>query len=403
MPTFKYVAVNLQKKKFRGLFIAEDEKDLALQLTKQNLYLVKAKVYKAGATPSSFFTLGTGKVSLSELTTFCRQFAIMTTTGIPLLDCVDILKQQPYTAYFKSILQVISEDIKGGDMFSTALNKHKKVFPDFFRSMVVVGEASGKLDRVFIALADYYEFDSQTKRKVKGALAYPAMLAMMTVGVSLAMLLFVVPMFKDTLAQMSVEPVGIAKVVFDLSGYLMQWWQVMIMSVIIVGLIVWLFFRSETGKKALDVLKIKTPMIGKIQINTITARFARSFSLLLESGMDLASALDSTSIILGNSYIEKRFKEAANEVRQGVTMTNAFQKQKIFPTMLIQMLAVGERTAALEEVLNRSCAFFDEQVESSLASFTSKIQPVMLAIMGGVIGTLFIAIYSPMLSIMQTL
>ena len=403
MPTYKYVAVNLQKKKFRGLFIAEDEKDLALQLTKQNLYLVKAKVYKAGSTPSSFFTLGTGKVTLSELTTFCRQFAIMTTTGIPLLDCVDILKHQPYTAYFKSILQVISEDIKGGDMFSTALNKHKKVFPDFFRSMVVVGEASGKLDRVFIALADYYEFDSQTKRKVKGALAYPAMLAMMTVGVSLAMLLFVVPMFKDTLAQMNVEPVGIAKVVFDMSGFLMQWWQVMIMSVIIVGLIVWLFFRSETGKKTLDVLKIKTPMIGKIQINTITARFARSFSLLLESGMDLASALDSTSIILGNSYIEKRFKEAASEVRQGVTMTNAFQKQKIFPTMLIQMLAVGERTAALEEVLNRSCAFFDEQVEASLASFTSKIQPIMLAIMGGVIGTLFIAIYSPMLSIMQTL
>ena len=403
MPTFNYVAVNLQKKKFRGLFIAEDEKDLALQLTKQNLYLVKAKVYKAGSTPSSFFTLGTGKVTLSELTTFCRQFAIMTTTGIPLLDCVDILKHQPYTAYFKSILQVISEDIKGGDMFSTALNKHKKVFPDFFRSMVVVGEASGKLDRVFIALADYYEFDSQTKRKVKGALAYPAMLAMMTVGVSLAMLLFVVPMFRDTLSQMNVEPMGIAKVVFDMSAFLMQWWQVMIMSVIIVGLIVWLYFRSETGKKTLDVLKIKTPMVGKIQINTITARFARSFSLLLESGMDLASALDSTSIILGNSYIEKRFKEAASEVRQGVTMTNAFQKQKIFPTMLIQMLAVGERTAALEEVLNRSCAFFDEQVEASLASFTSKIQPIMLAIMGGVIGTLFIAIYSPMLSIMQTL
>jgi type II secretory pathway component PulF len=175
------------------------------------------------------------------------------------------------------------------------------------------------------------------------------------------------------------------------------------MSIIIVGLIVWLYFRSETGKKTLHELKIKTPMVGKIQINTITARFARSFSLLLESGMDLASALDSTSIILGNSYIEKRFKEAASEVRQGVTMTNAFQKQKIFPTMLIQMLAVGERTAALEEVLNRSCAFFDEQVEASLASFTSKIQPIMLAIMGGVIGTLFIAIYSPMLSIMQTL
>ena len=403
MPTYKYVAVDLQKKKFKGIYIAEDEKDLAHQLTKQNLYLVKAKVYQSGATPSAFFTLGTGKVTLSELTTFCRQFAIMTTTGIPLLDCVDILKQQPYTAYFKSILQVISEDIRGGEMFSAALDKHKKVFPDFFRSMVHVGEASGKLDRVFVALADYYEFDAATKRKVKGALSYPMMLALMTVGVSLAMLLFVVPMFKDTLAQMNVEPMGITKVLNTMSDFLMQWWQVMVMVIIVIGLLIYLFLRTDTGKRTMDVLKIKTPMIGKIQINTITARFARSFSLLLESGMDLASALDETSIILGNTYIEKRFKEAANEVRQGVTMTAAFQKQKIFPTMLIQMLAVGERTAALEEVLNRSCAFFDEQVESSLASFTSKIQPIMLIIMGAVIGTMFIGIYSPMLSIMQGL
>ena len=403
MPTYKYVAVDLQKKKFKGIYIAEDEKDLAQQLTKQNLYLVKAKVYQSGATPSAFFTLGTGKVTLSELTTFCRQFAIMTTTGIPLLDCVDILKQQPYTAYFKSILQVISEDIRGGEMFSAALDKHKKVFPDFFRSMVHVGEASGKLDRVFVALADYYEFDAATKRKVKGALSYPIMLALMTVGVSLAMLLFVVPMFKDTLAQMNVEPMGITKVLNTMSDFLIQWWQVMVMVIIVIGLLIYLFLRTDTGKRTMDVLKIKTPMIGKIQINTITARFARSFSLLLESGMDLASALDETSIILGNTYIEKRFKEAANEVRQGVTMTAAFQKQKIFPTMLIQMLAVGERTAALEEVLNRSCTFFDEQVESSLASFTSKIQPIMLIIMGAVIGTMFIGIYSPMLSIMQGL
>ena len=403
MPTYKYVAVDLQKKKFKGIYIAEDEKDLAQQLTKQNLYLVKAKVYQSGATPSAFFTLGTGKVTLSELTTFCRQFAIMTTTGIPLLDCVDILKQQPYTAYFKSILQVISEDIRGGEMFSAALDKHKKVFPDFFRSMVHVGEASGKLDRVFVALADYYEFDAATKRKVKGALSYPMMLALMTVGVSLAMLLFVVPMFKDTLAQMNVEPMGITKVLNTMSDFLIQWWKVMVMVIIVIGLVIYLFLRTATGKRTMDVLKIKTPMIGKIQINTITARFARSFSLLLESGMDLASALDETSIILGNTYIEKRFKEAANEVRQGVTMTAAFQKQKIFPTMLIQMLAVGERTAALEEVLNRSCTFFDEQVESSLASFTSKIQPIMLIIMGAVIGTMFIGIYSPMLSIMQGL
>ena len=205
MPTYKYVAVNLQKKKYKGIFIAEDEKDLAVQLTKQNLYLVSASLYKGG-TPSAFFTLGTGKVKLSELTTFCRQFSIMISTGIPLLGCIDSLKQQPYSAYFKSILQVVSEDVKGGAMLSEALDKHNKVFPDFFRSMVHVGEVSGKLDSVFVSLADYYESDAAIKRKVKSALSYPLMLALMTVAIVILMLAFVVPTFRETLSTLEVEP-----------------------------------------------------------------------------------------------------------------------------------------------------------------------------------------------------
>ena len=402
MPTYKYVAVNLQKKKYRGIFIADDEQDLAVQLTKQNLYLVSASIYKGG-TPSAFFTLGTGKVKLNELTTFCRQFAIMISTGIQLLDCIDILKQQPYSAYFKSILQVISEDIKGGAMLSEAIDKHKKVFPEFFCSMVHVGEASGKLDSVFLSLADYYESDAAVKRKVKSALSYPMMLAGMTVAIVILMLAFVVPTFRDSLSQLDVEIAGFTKAVYDISDFILNYWHIMILFVILIGGGIFLFSRTKRGKRIMDVIKIKAPLIGRIQTNLITARFARAFSILLSSGMDLASALDSTSVILGNSYIKKRFDEAAEDIRHGVTLTNAFAKQNIFPQMLIQMLSVGEQTAALEEVLTRSCAFFDDQVETSLNSLTSKIQPAMLIIMGLVIGTLFLAVYSPMLSIMTTL
>lgn len=402
MPTYKYVAVNLQKKKYKGIFIAEDEKDLAVQLTKQNLYLVSASIYKGG-TPSAFFTLGTGKVKLSELTTFCRQFSIMISTGIPLLGCIDSLKQQPYSAYFKSILQVISEDVKGGAMLSESLDKHKKVFPDFFRSMVHVGEASGKLDSVFVSLADYYESDAKIKRKVKGALAYPLMLALMTVGIVIIMLAFVVPTFRETLFVLGIKPEGIALAVDTVSEFLLDWWQLLVVGVIVLGVGFFLFSRTKTGKKAIDIFKVKCPLIGRVQINLITARFARAFSLLLESGMDLATALDTISIILGNSYIEERFNEAAEDVRHGVSLTNAFQKQNLFPQMLLQMISVGEKTASLEDVLGRSCVFFDEQVESSLSSLTSKIQPTMLIIMGVVIGILFIAVYSPMLSIMNGL
>lgn len=402
MPTYKYVAVNMQKKKYKGIFIAEDENDLAVQLIKQNLFLVSASVYKEG-TPSAFFTLGTGKVKLSELTTFCRQFSIMLTTGMQLLDCIDNLKQQPFTAYFRSILQVVSEDVRGGKMLSEALDKHKKVFPDFFRSMVHVGEASGKLDKVFISLADYYESTSTIKRKVKSALSYPIMLAIMTVGIVILMLAFIVPTFKKTLSSMNVEPEGITLIVYNISDFLLLWWPILLLGVIILVGGLFIFSKTKTGRKTFDTLKVKLPMIGRVQTNLITARFARAFSLLLSSGMDLASALDTTSIILGNKFFEERFDEAADDVRHGVSLTNAFQKQNMFPRMMIQMLSVGEQAASLEEVLTRSCLFFDEQVESSLSSLTSKIQPIMLIIMGVVIATLFIAVYSPMLSIMTTL
>lgn len=402
MPTYKYVALNLQHQKFKGKFIAEDEQDLAAQLARQNLYLVSASVYKGG-TPSAFFTLGTGKVPLSELTTFCRQFAIMLTAGVQLFDAIDILRRQNYSSYFKSILQVVSEDVKGGDMLSTALDKHKKVFPDFFVSMVHVGEASGRLDSVFVSLADYYESDAAVRRKAKSALAYPMMLAGLTVAIVILMLAFVMPTFKDVLADLDVQPEGFTAVIYAVSDFLILFWREIVMLVILVGLAIFGFTRTETGKHFIDVCAVKLPILRRVTIDLITARFARSFSVLLESGMDLASALDTITLIIDNRYVKARFAQATEEVRHGATLTGAFEKYRIFPPMLIQMLAVGERTNSLDEVMNRSCHFFDEQVESSLSSLTAKIQPVMLLIMGVVIGSLFIAVYSPMLSIMNGL
>lgn len=402
MQTYKYLAVNMQKKKYRGIFIAEDERDLAIQLTKQNLYLVSASVYKGG-TPSAFFTLGTGKVSLTELTTFCRQFSIMISAGIPLLSCIDSLREQSFSGYFKSILQVISEDVKSGAMLSEAIDKHKKVFPNFFRSMVRVGEVSGRLDSVFVSLADYYEFDTKTKRKISGAMIYPAVLGLMTIGIAVLMMLFVVPTFRETLSTLGVEPEGITLTIYNISDFFLAWWRVMVMLLIFAIGGIYLFFRTKVGTMLRDTFLVKCPLIGKIQVNMITARFARSFCLLLESGMDLAAALDTISIILGNKYIEARFNEAADDVRHGISLANAFKKQNIFPKMLIQMISVGEKTAALEDTLGRSCKFFDEQVETALASVTALIQPIMLIIMAVVVGTLFIAVYSPILSIMSGL
>lgn len=402
MQKYKYVAVNLQKQKIKGTFIAKDEKDLAAQLAKQSLYLVSAKNY-SGNTPSAFFTLGTGKVSLKELTSFCRQFAIMLNTHIPILDCLDILKNQQYSAYFRGILEVIYEDVKSGIVMSEALEKHKKVFPDFFRSMVYVGEQSGKLEAVFVALADYYETDSNIKKKMKGAMSYPIMLMGMAVGIVIIMLAFVIPTFRDTLSKLEVEITGITAVIYGMSDFLLANWLYMLAGVVVIGLIIFAVLQTEKGKYAFDFLKVKIPFLKTVQINMITARFARGFALLLSSGMDLTEAMDSIEVVIGNRYVKRRFHAAAESVRQGMSLTNAFETYKLFPSMMNQMITVGEKTNSLDEVLSRSCSFFDSQVETSLNSLTSKIQPVMLVIIGAVIGTMFIGVYSPMLSIMNGL
>ena len=402
MQKYKYVAVNLQKQKIKGTFIAKDEKDLAAQLAKQSLYLVSAKNY-SGNTPSAFFTLGTGKVSLKELTSFCRQFAIMLNTHIPILDCLDILKNQQYSAYFRGILEVIYEDVKSGIVMSEALEKHKKVFPDFFRSMVYVGEQSGKLEAVFVALADYYETDSNIKKKMKSAMSYPVMLMGMAVGIVIIMLAFVIPTFRDTLSKLEVEITGITAVIYGMSDFLLANWLYMLAGVVVISLIIFAVLQTEKGKYAFDFLKVKIPFLKTVQINMITARFARGFALLLSSGMDLTEAMDSIEVVIGNRYVKRRFHAAAESVRQGMSLTNAFESYKLFPSMMNQMITVGEKTNSLDEVLSRSCSFFDSQVETSLNSLTSKIQPVMLVIIGAVIGTMFIGVYSPMLSIMNGL
>ena len=401
MKKYKYEAVNINKKKFTGTFLAENERDLASQLAKQNLYLISAKVTSDEVRPS-FFSVG-GRVKMVDLTAFCRQFSIMLNSGMSIVQTLDVLKAQDYDRFFKSILESVYEDVKTGVMLSDALAKHKKVFPNFFKSMIKVGEASGKLDVVMISLADYYDNDAALKKKTKGALAYPIMLLMMTIGIVILMMLFVVPTFKDTLKDMNVEMPPLTQAIADLSDFIkLEWKKILVVIGSLVALI-FLYSRTEKGKYTFDTLAINFPLLKTINIAKITARFARGFSLLLSSGMDIIEAMEEISAVIGNRNVEKRFKQAIEDVRQGMTLTKAFESYKLFPDILIQMVSVGERTASLEEVLSRSCAFFDEQADSAIKAFTSAISPIMLLIMGGVVGVLFIAIYSPMLQIMTTI
>ena len=399
MKKYKYTAVNLNKEKFSGTFVANDEKDLADQLMKQNLFLVSCSVY-SGGTPSAFFTLGTGTVSLADLTSFCRQFSIMLTAGISVVGSLEVLKEQGFSAYFRSLLEVIYDDIKAGVSLSKAMEKHKSVFPDFFRSMIYVGEVSGKLDAVFSALADYYEKDSAQKRKIKSALSYPIMLGVMAIGIVILMLVFVIPTFRDAMSELEVEITGYTKLVYSVSDFMVENWLIILAVICVIGVTLFVVGKTEKGAAFYDKMMLRIPLVKKVELDIVTARFARSFSLMLTSGMDIAEALDSIAVTLTNRDITSRFVKAAEDVKHGSKLSVAFERYKVFPPLMLQMIAIGERTASLDEIMNRTCSFFEDQADTAIESVTSTLQPIMLLIMGALIGSMFIAVYSPMLSIM---
>lgn len=401
MKKFKYTAINLDKKKFTGVFLAEDEQQLARRLAEQSLYLMKATPIKK-ASANVFFSL-TGKLTANELATFCRQFAIMITTGIPIVDALSILKGQSYSALLKQTLDFIYEDVKSGALLSQAVEKHKQLFPQFFRSMIRVGEVSGALDKILVTLADYFETDARIKKKTSSAMIYPIVLIIMAIGVFVLMVSFIVPTFMDALSSLEIEMPPLTVALYNLSVAFQENWQTILMVVVGVFLVFFIALKTPKGKYYFDVFKIKAPVIGRITTSLVTARFARAFGLLIDGGMDVVDSMETVQIVLGNRYVEKRFKSAIEDVRQGMSLTVALDSYKLFPPLIIQMIAVGERTSSLAEVLMRSCPFFDNQAETALTSITTIMQPIILAVIGGTVGMLFYAIYSPLLQVMNGL
>ena len=391
----------MNKKKFNGIYLAENVTELRNMLARQGLYLTSARVMK-NQRPSAALSLS-GKIPIKELTTFCRQFAIMINAGISVSESIGSLKNQDYSAFFKQSLSIVHEDLNSGMMLSEALKKQKRAYPEFFTSMIYIGEGSGSLDVVLNNLADYYETDAQIKSKTKSALVYPIVLLVIMVSILAVMTFFVIPTFEEALSELDVKMPALTTTIFNMSHKIAD--NIVTILIVIASIVAALviFGRFRIGRYTYDTLKYKLPVIKKVQRSMVTSRFARAFGLLLSGGTDLMEAMYMIANVLGNKYVEKRFRLAVNEVERGMNLTMALDSYNIFQQMLIQMISVGERTGELDTVLMSSCEFFDQEVENSLKAMTALIQPVLLVIMGGAIAIMFLAVYSPILSIMNTL
>ncbi|MEG1710757.1 MAG: type II secretion system F family protein [Clostridia bacterium] len=397
MYRYSYKAVDIDNKKSHGQYLANNEEHLKALLDDEELFLVSAKQMK-NTTPNSFFTLS-GRVKMKDIAVFCKQFANMFSSGIEIVEVLSLLSTQPYPQMFKLVIQTVLMDVNSGMFLSDAMRKHKKIFPEFFVSMVAVGEASGKLDDIFQKMAVYYENQIVVHAKLVSAAIYPIFLIFMTFGIIGIVSAFVVPQFQKVFAELNLELPVITQMLFDFTELVKKNWMYILIGIVSFIGIIFLVKRTKKGKYFFDKLITKLPLFGKLAQSNFTARFARCFSTLLGSGIQVVTAMEILATLLGNSYYEAKFMTATEDVKRGITITRAFRRIAVFPPMLLQMVSVGERTGTLDETLDKTSTIFDQQQSEAISRVTMAIQPALVIFIAVFIMIVLLAIFVPMMEI----
>jgi type IV pilus assembly protein PilC len=359
------------------------------------------KIKEKGKFSLSFLPRG---VSTKELVVFTRQLSTMIDAGLPLVQSLDVLAAQQ-KAKFKSVLTQVKESVESGSTFADAIAKHPGVFNHLYVNLVRAGEAGGVLDTVLQRLSTYLEKIENIKRRIKGAMVYPAVVITVATIVVSIILIFVVPTFASLFKDLGTTLPGITQFVVDVSTFLKS---NIIYILIALGLfsfaVAFAYRRSERGKKIIDAFLLKLWLVGDLILKTVLSRFCRTLATLTTGGIPILDGLEITAKASGNKVTEEAILEVRKAVSEGKTLAEPLSaKPKIFPPMVVQMIAVGEQTGALDDMLNKIADFYDEEVDASVASLMSALEPIMIAFLGGTVGFIVIAMYMPMFKLISTL
>ena len=401
MPLYKCKVIDFSGQRKTIIREATDELILKAQMRQARIHMLSYKILKE-ETEKVFFTFG-GRVKYNEVITFLRQFSVMLKAGIPISDCLNNLHRQKFSKAFKKVLQKVYLDIESGVLLSTALGKHPNVFPSFFVNMVGIGEVSGTLDTVMSNMADYYENDRKIKKKVSSAMIYPKLLMAMILVVVIFLCLVVIPQFESTIIQLGGEVPTITKIVLGVSKFVQNYFLIIFPSFLFLISLIVLFFKTNKGKHFKDSLMLYLPIISKVEKNLITARFSRAFVILLKSGMTMIDILENLRRRLGNYVYKTKFDFVIEEVKRGKRITTSIEATGLFPPMLTEMINVGEQSGNMEEVLESTGSYFDEQVEMSIAKAVSIIEPIAIIVLGMVVAIVVLSVIVPMMSMMNSI
>ena len=409
MPIFEYIAIDKEGKTVNGTVDQPDRASAIDNLTKQEMRPVSIKEAKQ-KTSSSFDLknmLGANRVKADQLVMFTRQLAAMIGAGVPLLRALTALSDHVADSpALRKILLGVIESVEAGSTFGDALAKYPNTFNDIYVNMVRAGETAGILDEILNRLALQQEKSMSMRKKIKSAMAYPTVLLVITVGAFFGLMIFIIPQIGKILTDLGgaeAKLPALTQVMLDISHFITSYWYIVI---IVIGLSVFLFLRyikTKRGKYQWDYLMLKTPIVKKIVTKVAVAHFSRTFSALIEAGVAVLEALSVTSRAVGNSIYEEALVQAEIEVKNGKTLSSVIEANKLFPPIISQMLLVGEETGQTDKILIKVADFFEEEVDAAIGSISSIIEPIMIIIMGSMVGLIAASVMLPIASLSQSI
>jgi type IV pilus assembly protein PilC len=370
----------------------------AVELLRKKKIMVTSLQAKGGFKLPKF---GGGGVSTKDLAVFTRQFATMISAGLPLVQCLDILARQATKPSFGRVIAEVTREVESGSTLSDGLGKHKNVFDELFRNMVAAGEAGGVLDEILMRLAAYIEKADALKRKVQGAMVYPAVVFSVAIGATCFMLIFIIPTFAKMFADFGGELPLPTKIVMVLSGFLRSYWWAGILGMVAAFISLKRYYATDSGRRVIDALMLKVPVIGDVLLKGGVARFTRTLGTLIASGVPILAGLEITARTSGNKVISEAIMTARASIREGETVAAPLKTSGVFPPMVVQMISVGEQTGALDEMLTKIAVFYEAEVDTAVDTMTSIIEPVMIVVMGGIVGGMVVAMYLPMFKLIS--
>jgi type IV pilus assembly protein PilC len=397
IPIFLWEAKTKSGEVKKGEMEAQDAAAVDARL--KSLGLTPSKVRKKSILDANLTIPGMGGVSSKDILIFVRQFAPMIDAGLPLVQCLDILGSQTPNPAFRKVIFAIKTRVEGGSTFSDALKDHPKVFDELFVQLCAAGEVGGILDTILNRLAVYREKAEKLKAKVKSALTYPIIVLTVGLGVTALLMLKVTPVFAKMFADFGSALPAPTQVVVDLSNWMQQYVLHAAGGIAAFVALVTAFYRNPRGREIFDKVILQVPIIGSVMVKVAVARFTRTLGTMVSSGVPILDALDVTAKTAGNRTIEAAILFVRAKISEGKNIAGPLADTKVFPSMVVQMIGVGEATGAMDQMLTKIADFYDEEVDASVASLTSMIEPLMMVFLGTVVGGFLIAMYLPIFSI----